>query len=162
MPAVADPFGGSYFVERLTRELEEGALDYFSQIDAHGGWCRDRGRLSAAGDRQQRVSVPASHRIGDEVVVGVNRHADDAPASVETLYIDERTAERQVGRLAEVRARRDGARVQRSLDALRQAALSTDNLMPPLLDAVRAYATLGEMCDALRDVWGEYEETPSL
>ncbi len=92
------------------------------------------------------------------MIVGVNDFvaADEAP--VEILYIDDTATERQMARLAEVKARRDSAAVARALDAMRRAAAGTDNLMPPILDAVRAYATLGEMCDALRDVWGEWEE----
>jgi methylmalonyl-CoA mutase N-terminal domain/subunit len=76
-----------------------------------------------------------------------------------TLYIDESAGERQLRKLEELRKSRDADRVARSLDGLRDAARSTRNLMPPILEAVRAYATVGEMCDALREVWGEYEET---
>ena len=84
------------------------------------------------------------------------------PGGVQTLYLDEGTAEAQCARVAELRDTRDGAAVDSSLDRLRHAALGTDNLMPLLIEAVRACATLGEMCDALRDVWGESEETPSV
>ena len=80
----------------------------------------------------------------------------------QTLYLDEGTAEAQCARVAELRDTRDSTAVDSALDRLRDAALGTDNLMPLLLEAVRAYATLGEMCDALRDVWGEYEETASV
>jgi methylmalonyl-CoA mutase, N-terminal domain len=98
---------------------------------------------------------------GQQVIVGVNDHvAEDEP--VEVLYIDETAADRQLERLERTRAARDQAAVARRLDALREAAVGRRNLMPPLLDAVRAYATIGEMCDALRDVWGEWEEQPSI
>src|SRR5947207_1765808 len=78
------------------------------------------------------------------------------------LYIDETTANRQLARLEELRKSRDAGRVRRSLDALRAAARGTENTMYPLMDCARAYATVGEMCDALREVWGEYEEVPSI
>jgi len=85
-----------------------------------------------------------------------------ADAPVEILYIDERAADIQLGKLEALKKRRDGDRVERSLEALRRTARTDANLMPPILDAVRAYATIGEMCDALREVWGEYEEVPSI
>ena len=86
----------------------------------------------------------------------------EAEAPIGTLYIDESAAERQLTRLNELRKTRDNARVRVALDALKQGARGTANTMPLLIDAVRAYATVGEMCDALRDVWGEYEETPII
>ena len=95
-------------------------------------------------------------------MVGVNQHLDETRPEVETLYIDEAISDGQCTQLDELRAQRDATEVYRTLDRLRDTARGTDNLMPPLLDAVRAYATLGEMCDALRDVWGEYEEPASL
>ena len=85
---------------------------------------------------------------------------DEKP--IEILYIDDSTAETQLARLAELKRTRDNDRVQRSLDGLRAAARGRDNTMPPLLECVRAYATVGEMCDALREVWGEYEEVPVI
>jgi methylmalonyl-CoA mutase N-terminal domain/subunit len=94
--------------------------------------------------------------------VGVNDYvqADEAPMSI--LYIDESTAERQVSRLQDLRRSRDNDAVRRALESLRETARGTGNTMYPLLDCVRAYATVGEMCDALRDVWGEYEEVPLI
>jgi methylmalonyl-CoA mutase N-terminal domain/subunit len=86
---------------------------------------------------------------------------EDEPP-IEILYIDESAAEKQLAKLERLRASRDNDAVKRSLDALQAAARTTDNLMPPILDAVRAYATIGEMCDALREVWGEYEERPVI
>jgi methylmalonyl-CoA mutase, N-terminal domain len=158
-----DPFGGSYFVEKLTRELEEGALDYFDQIDRMGG-------MVAAIERgfPQREIAEASYRFqqavesGDKIIVGVNDFVQRDEPPIEILYIDEGAADTQLARLEALRRSRNAARVQETLDALRQAAAGTENLMPRLLDAVRAYATLGEMCDALREVWGEYEETPII
>ena len=116
----------------------------------------------------QREIAESAYRFQREVesggrrVVGVNDRAGGTGTGVETLYIDEGAAAAQCDRLAALRASRDGAAAARALDRLRQAALGPDDLMPPLLDAVRACATLGEMCDALRDVWGEYEEPASF
>ena len=100
---------------------------------------------------------------GATEVVGVNSHAEGSErAAVDTLYIDESAAAAQVERLEAMRGRRDRAACDRALDDLRRTAEGTGNLMPPLIRAVRAEATLGELCDALRDVWGEWEETPRV
>ena len=163
VPAFVDPLGGSYFVERLTQDMEDGARDQFQRIDDLGGMVE-----AIEQGYPQREIAESAYRFqrevedGERTIVGVNRYTDETETGVHTLYIDEGTAERQRERLAELRDTRDGAAVDDTLDRLRHAALGTDNLMPPLLEAVRAYATLGEMCDALRDVWGEYEETASV
>jgi methylmalonyl-CoA mutase N-terminal domain/subunit len=158
--SVVDPFGGSYFVESLTSQMEDGARDYFRQIDQLGGMVA----AIEAGFPQREIAESA-YRFQQEVerhekiVVGVNDQSDGAVEAVmPTLYIDESAGESQLRKLEQLRASRDAGRVAEALDALRDAARSTHNLMPPILDAVRAYATVGEMCDALRDVWGEYEE----
>ena len=96
------------------------------------------------------------------MIVGVNGFVQDADPPIDTLYIDETVSTTQMERLDRIKRTRDGARVDRALDRLGAAAVTTENLMPPILDAVRAYATVGEMCDALRRVWGEYEETPII
>jgi methylmalonyl-CoA mutase N-terminal domain/subunit len=98
----------------------------------------------------------------DKVIVGVNDFVESGEPSVQTLYIDESASERQTAAVERLRRDRDARRVQQSLDRLDAAARSTENLMPPILDAVRAYATVGEMCDALRGVWGEYAEVPVI
>ena len=163
VPAAVDPLGGSYFVESLTRALEDGARDYIDRIDALGGMVPaieagyPQGEIADSAYRSQQAV-----ETGEQTVVGVNRYVDETPPAVETLYIDESAARRQSERLARTRQTRDEGRVDRTLDALRRAAAGTDNLMPPLIEAVRAHATLGEMCSALRDVWGEYEEAPSV
>jgi methylmalonyl-CoA mutase N-terminal domain/subunit len=97
----------------------------------------------------------------EKFIVGVNAHVEEG-AAVPILYIDDRVSAAQLARLKDVRARRDADRVVRALGELREAARGTGNTMYPLLDCVRAYATVGEMCDALREVWGEYEEVPSI
>jgi len=158
-----DPLGGSYFLERLTLDMEEDAYRYFDTIDRLGG-------MVAAVEQgyPQREIAESAYRFqqaverGDQVIVGVNAHVDDRDAAVPILYIDERVAEAQLARLAEVRARRDAGRVGRALADLQAVARGSGNTMYPLLECVRAYATVGEMCDALREVWGEYEETPSI
>ena len=161
--AHVDPLGGSFFVERLTRDMEEGAREYFRAIDDLGGMVE----AIEAGYPQREIAESA-YRFqrevegGERKIVGVNDRTGEPGAGVETLYIDEAAAAAQGDRLAALRADRDGAAVSRALDRLRKTALGADNLMPVLIDAVRAYATLGEMCDALRDVWGEYEEPASF
>ncbi len=158
---VVDPFGGSFFVERLTKDMEEGALAYFERIDRMGGMV-----AAIEAGFPQREIAESSYRFQqaverrDAVIVGVNDFTQPQETPIATLYIDESATTRQLERLARVKAVRSAAQVDRTLAALRAAAGTTANLMPPLLDAVRAYATLGEICDTLRDVWGEYEETP--
>ena len=161
VPSVVDPLGGSYFVERLTKDMEEGSRDYFERIDEMGGMVP----AIEEGFPQREIATSAytfqkAVEAGEKTIVGVNRFIGDADKDVQTLYIDEAAGDKQIARLEQLRATRDAAMVTRTLDALRHAALGPDNLMPSLLDAVRAYATVGEVCDALRDVWGEYEETP--
>ena len=163
VPAAVDPLGGSYFLESLTGALEAEAREYIEKIDALGGMVP----AIEAGYPQREIansaySTQQAVEAGEQTVVGVNRYVAEAPPAVETLYIDESAARRQAGQLARTKEARDGARVGRTLDALRRTAAGAGNLMPPLIEAVRAHATLGEMCAALRDVWGEYEEAPSV
>jgi methylmalonyl-CoA mutase N-terminal domain/subunit len=161
--SVVDPLGGSYFVERLTLDMEREARQYFDTIDRMGGMVE-----AIEQGFPQREVAEAAYRFQQaverrqKIIVGVNDfvQADDQPVPV--LYIDESTAERQLARLEGLRKTRDNDAVRRSLDALREAARATANTMYPLLDCARAYATVGEMCDALRDVWGEYEEEPLI
>ena len=158
-----DPFGGSYFVEKLTREMEDGAMAYFDQIDRMGGMVE-----AIEQGFPQREVAESSYRFQqaferhEKVVVGVNDFVQEHEPPIRVLYIDEGAGERQLAKLQALRASRDTERVQQTLAAMKSAAAGTENLMPRILDAVRAYATLGEMCDALRDVWGEYEETPII
>jgi methylmalonyl-CoA mutase N-terminal domain/subunit len=98
----------------------------------------------------------------EKVIVGVNDFVQEGEPPIEILYIDESAGERQLAKLEHLKKTRDADQVARTLDRLRATARTGDNLMPPILEAVRAYATLGEMCDALRDVWGEYEEVPTI
>jgi methylmalonyl-CoA mutase N-terminal domain/subunit len=154
-----DPFGGSYFVERLTRDLEEEAEQYFRTIDAMGGMI-----VAIERGYPQREIAESAYRFQQDVerknqiIVGVNEFVSERDAPVPILKIDESVARQQLGRVDRLRRTRNKVMVARSLDRLRKAAAGTENTMPALLDAVRAYATVGEMCDALRDVWGEYQE----
>jgi methylmalonyl-CoA mutase N-terminal domain/subunit len=160
---LVDPLGGSYFVESLTNQLEEEALEYFRTIDAMGG-------MVAAIERgyPQREIAESAYRFQqaveskEQVIVGVNDFIESDGAPVGTLYIDESAGEQQVARLNALRANRDGRRVRRALDSLQEGARNGANTMPLLLEAARAYASVGEMCDSLRVVWGEYVESPTI
>jgi methylmalonyl-CoA mutase N-terminal domain/subunit len=155
-----DPLGGSYYLESLTQKMEEGALDYFRRIDAMGGMVDaiekgfpQRELQDSAYQYQKAVER------GEQVIVGVNKYAmEDEPSEVPTLVIDESVREHQVNRLQETRDRRDKGAVSNALEKLRRAAQNNENTMPATIEAVRAYATLGEICSALRDVYGIYEE----
>jgi len=153
-----DPLGGSYFLETLTNEVERGAWDYIEKIDAFGG-------MVAAIERSypQREIAEASYRYQmavdrkEKIIVGVNEYtAEESP--IETLQIDESVARGQAERLRKLRAGRSGDEVRRRLAALRKGAEGSENLMPLIYEAVKAYATLGEICDSLREVFGTYEE----
>jgi methylmalonyl-CoA mutase N-terminal domain/subunit len=160
---VVDPFGGSYYLERLTADLQDEARTYFAAIDAMGGMVAaiEHGYPQAQiADSAYRFQREVESR--DRLVVGVNEAVSARGGVTPILYIDESAGESQLQRLDATRRRRDPARVARTLDLLRAGARGTLNTMPLLLDAVRAYATIGEMCDALRDVWGEYVETPAI
>ena len=153
-----DPLGGSYFVETLTNEVERGAWDYIEKIDALGG-------MVAAIERAypQREIAEASYKYQmavdrkEKIIVGVNDYVTDEQP-IEILQIDETVARRQAQRLNRLRNDRSNDEVERRLKVLRKAAEGTENMMPAIYDAVKAYATLGEVCDALRASFGIYEE----
>jgi len=154
----ADPLGGSYFVEALTNEVEQSAREYIRKIDALGG-------MVAAIERSypQREIAEASYQYQqavdrkEKIIVGVNGYISEEKP-LEVLQIDESVARRQEQRLRQLRQERSGEEVRRRLDRLLRAAEGKENLMPHLYEAVKAYATLGEICDALRTVFGAYEE----
>jgi methylmalonyl-CoA mutase N-terminal domain/subunit len=154
----ADPLGGSYFVEALTNEVEQGAREYIRKIDEMGG-------MIAAIERgyPQREIADASYRYQmavdrkEKIVVGVNAFTDEEK-SLETLQIGESVRAQQVSRLRKLRKERSNDEVARLLASLRKAAAGNENLMPHIYDAVKAYATLGELCAALREVFGSHEE----
>ena len=163
-----DPLGGSYFVENLTLDMEKGAFEYFDKLDAMGGMVRaieigyPQKEIAEASYQFQRA-VEAR----EKVIVGVNDFAiEEQPPEI--LYIDESVAQRQSEKLKALRARRSNDEMRRTLEALKKAAAQTPvsqnghvseaNTMPYIIDCVRAYATVGEICDALREVYGTYEE----
>lgn len=154
-----DPLAGSYLVESWTNRLEEEAYEYFDKIEALGGVIPaiEQGffqrEIAASAYRYQR-EIEERRRI----VVGVNEYQMDEPLTIPLLKLDPEGERRQRERLARVRRERDNRLLQQRLAALRRAAKGTENLMPYILDAVRAYGTLGEICDVLREVFGEYRE----
>jgi methylmalonyl-CoA mutase N-terminal domain/subunit len=154
----ADPLGGSYFVEALTDEVERGAWDYIQKIDALGGMVAaiERGYPQREiGEASYRYQVAVDRK--EKIIVGVNGYvAEEKPLDI--LQIDETVARRQADRLKKLRAERSNDEVERRLKALRTAASGTENLMPYIFEAVKAYATLGEICDSMRAVFGIYEE----
>ena len=155
-----DPLGGSYFLESLTEKMEQEALEYFRKIDAMGGM------VSAIekGFPQREIQDSAYQyqkavERGEQVIVGVNKYTmTDEVSEVPILIIDESVRTHQLERLEQTRTRRDAGAVTNALDKLRIVARKNENTMPATIEAVRAYATLGEICSALRDVYGVYEE----
>jgi methylmalonyl-CoA mutase N-terminal domain/subunit len=157
-----DPLGGSYYLEHLTNELERQAYEYFDRIAELGGVVEaikqnffQREIAEAAFRYQSEVEA------GRRVIVGVNRyqHHDDAPPAI--LKIDPALEARQIARVQSLRARRSAAGVETALGELKRAAAREDvNLLPVIVDAARADVTMGEMCDAFREVWGVWRETP--
>jgi methylmalonyl-CoA mutase N-terminal domain/subunit len=157
-----DPLGGSYYLEDLTTRLEAEANDYFDRI-------RELGGVVAAIKENffQREIAEASFRYQSEVeqkqriVVGVNRYEVEEEKPIEILRIDPALEQKQIERVRALRARRDTPAVEAALARLKEEAAQEErNLMPPIIDAAKAYVTMGEMCDALREVWGVWRETP--
>jgi methylmalonyl-CoA mutase N-terminal domain/subunit len=164
-----DPLGGSYFVEKFTLDMEQGAFDYFDRLDSMGGMVKaielgyPQKEIAEASYQFQRAA-----EAKEKIVVGVNEFAVDEKPPV-TLYIDESVAQRQTEKLQALRKRRDNQELARRLEALKHAAaqepvvrpdgrVSDANTMPYIIDCVRAYATVGEICQALKEVYGIYEE----
>ncbi|HEV2012494.1 MAG TPA: methylmalonyl-CoA mutase family protein [Candidatus Dormibacteraeota bacterium] len=154
-----DPLAGSYFIEQLTDEMERGAQRYFDQIDEQGGVLRciengffQREIADAAFEFERKLEA------GERIIVGVNAYKDGDGGEVPTLHIGPETEQGQVRRLKAVKTRRDNTSVANRLEELKTAARGTDNLMPPLLDCVKAYGTEGEIMAALKEVFGVYRE----
>jgi methylmalonyl-CoA mutase N-terminal domain/subunit len=158
-----DPLGGSYFIEELTNRMEQGCFDYIEKIDQFGGMVE----AIEAGFPQREIwdasyQYQRSIDSGEKVMVGVNAYKTGNDDRYDILYIDESVAGDQLARLNAVRKSRDARAVEQSLQALRNAAADPSaNTMPFIIDAVKAYATVGEVSDALRDVFGTYQE-PAL
>ncbi|HZJ54614.1 MAG TPA: methylmalonyl-CoA mutase family protein, partial [Myxococcaceae bacterium] len=156
---VVDPLGGSYYVEYLTDEMEKRALDYIRRIDEMGGIIR----AVEEGFPQKEIGESAYRyqrevEEGERLIVGVNAFQSDRHEPVQILKIDELVAEEQIARLKKVKSERNAAAVSAALARVEAACRGTDNLMPPVLEAVKAYATLGEISDVFRKVWGQYRE----
>ena len=158
-----DPFAGSYFLERLTLDFEKNFFVELATLDAKGGMVAaveqgyPQAEIARSAYQQQRAIED-----GDRLVVGLNAYVEEEPLPIETLSIDPRVGQEQSEKLAALRAKRDSEAAEAALEALRRAARGSENLMPPILRAVRAYATVGEICDLLREVFGRYEESPSI
>jgi methylmalonyl-CoA mutase N-terminal domain/subunit len=156
---VIDPLAGSYFVERITDQIEADARALIERIDALGG-------AMAAIEQgfQQREIQESSYRLqqafetGDRVVVGVNRFQSEEPPVEGLLRIDPRVGEKQRTKLAKVRAERDPQRTEQLMQTLKDAATGSTNMMPVLIECVENYITIGEICNVLRGVWGEQRE----
>jgi methylmalonyl-CoA mutase N-terminal domain/subunit len=163
VPDEPDPLGGSYFVESLTAEMEKQARDYIRRIDEMGGMIPaiERGFPQT---EIANASYEYQHAIetGDQKIVGVNAFIEQHEQPIELLGIDESAQAHQLEKLARLKSNRNNARVQACLNVLRGAAAKNENTMPAILDAVRAYATVGEICDTLREVFGAYTETSVL
>ena len=158
-----DPLGGSYFVEALTDELERQAYEYFEQIDDMGGVVKaiengfQMGEIAEASARFQR-EIEEQKRY----IVNVNVHEPQEESDVETHAVSQEVSEAQVKRLKELKERRDNEQVEKCLKAIKKAAEVGENTMYPTLEAVRAYATVQEICDAMKEVYGSYRETPAI
>jgi methylmalonyl-CoA mutase N-terminal domain/subunit len=164
-----DPLAGAFFVERMTLDMEKGAFDYFEKLDAMGGMVK-----AIENGYPQKEIAEASYQFQravearEKIIVGSNDFVIEE-TQPQTLYIGESVAQQQSAKLKVLRARRDNDQVRRCLDALKRAAaeepkvradgqISDANTMPFIIDCVRAYATVGEICQALREVYGTYEE----
>ncbi|AOP50153.1 acyl-CoA mutase large subunit family protein [Streptomyces lydicus] len=161
--ATVDPFAGSYAVESMTDDMEEEAVALMRRVEERGG------AVAAIEQGFQKDEIERNaYRIaqetdsGERVVVGLNRFRLDEEEPYEPLRVDPEIEARQTERLAVLRTRRNGRAVTRSLDDLRKAAEGTDNVLPPMREALRARATVGEVCDALRGVWGQYVPTDAF
>jgi methylmalonyl-CoA mutase N-terminal domain/subunit len=161
--ATVDPFAGSYAVEAMTDEIEAGALALMERVASYGSAVD-----AIEASFQKREIESSAYRIaqeidsGERVVVGVNRFTGDGDEPYVPLRVDPAIEAAQAARLATLRSHRDSAAVASTLDDLRAAAAGTDNVLYPMREALRARATIGEVCDALREVWGRYQPSDSF
>jgi len=155
-----DPLGGSWYVESLTQKMIDGCMDYFAKIDGFGGMVE----AIEAGFPQREIQESAYQyqkavERGEQTIVGVNKYTMEEDAGkYNILQIDEAVRDHQLERLAQVKSTRDNGAVANALEKLKKAATSADNTMPAIIESVAAYATVEEICVALRDVYGIYEE----
>ncbi len=159
-----DPLAGSYAIEAMTNEIEKGAMEYIEKIDALGGMVK----AIESGYVQREINESAYRyqlavENGERVIVGVNKFQIEEDIPIDNiLKVDPEDEERQKARLRKLKERRDSEKVKKALERVKKAAESEENLMPPIIDAVRVYATVGEISDALREVFGEYTEAPII
>ncbi len=155
-----DPVAGSYTIEHLTNEIETGAIAYIDKIDAMGGMLRAIESGFVQGEIQKAAyDYQRSVESKDQIVVGVNDFIAEEERTIPTLRIEPEIERSQIARLNALRAKRDSAKVQSAMVRLRQYAISDENLLPAILNAVESYATVGEISDTLRQVFGEYQES---
>jgi methylmalonyl-CoA mutase N-terminal domain/subunit len=159
----ADPLAGSYAIEQLTHDIEDRASNYLERIDAQGGMLRAietgyiQKEIQESAYRYQRAIENQ-----ESIVVGVNRFQSDETSKIPTLHIDPAIEQQQVERLRAVRERRDSVAVETALAKLEEAARGRENLLPRILECVEAYATVGEISNRFRKVWGEYREAMTV
>jgi methylmalonyl-CoA mutase N-terminal domain/subunit len=157
--SVVDPLGGSYFIEKLTKEIEEAAWDLIQKIDDMGGMIPaiEQG-FPQKEIHRSAVEFQKMVESGERAIVGINCFQEAEEPEIPILRIDPEVERRQVARIRELREKRDTQRTKAALDAVRKAAEGTDNLVPPILEAVKSGATLGEICDVFREVFGVYRD----
>ena len=159
----ADPLAGSYAIESITNEIEAGAVEYLKKIEAMGGMLRaiENGYVQRE-IQESAYQYQKAVETEEQVVVGVNRFQVDEDTPMNVLRIDPALEQAQVERVRALRARREAGAVTASLQKLGQAATTDENLLPRILECVEAYATVGEISNTLRSVWGEYRETSTI
>jgi methylmalonyl-CoA mutase N-terminal domain/subunit len=156
--STVDPLAGSYFVEALTDELEERAIELFKKVQEMGGAI-----VAIESGFMQKEILESAYKFmkevesGERIVVGVNKFQVDEPTTVKAMRMDDTAEKRQIERLSKVRGNRDNGEVKKRLKELKEAAMEGVNLVLPCFAAVKAYATIGEMCGVLREAWGEYK-----
>ncbi|UCF50113.1 MAG: methylmalonyl-CoA mutase, partial [Thermoplasmatales archaeon] len=158
-----DPMAGSYFIESLTNRIEDEAMKYIRKIDAMGGILNaiEKGFV-------QREIADSAYRYqkavdnSEKIVIGINKFRDSEKAKIDTLKVNPEVEEKQKTRLKSLKKERDNLKVKKAIDEIRRVSASKENLMPVILDAVKAYVTLGEICTCLKDVFGEYKSVERL
>jgi len=159
----ADPLAGSYAIESMTNEIEAGAVEYLKKIEAMGGMLRaiEKGYVQRE-IQESAYQYQKAVETQEQVVVGVNRFQVEEETPVNVLRIDPALEQAQVERVRALRARRDANAFTASLEKLEQATTTDENLLPRILECVESYATVGEISNTLRHVWGEYRETSTI
>ena len=155
-----DPMAGSYYLEKLTTEIEEGAMDYINQIDKLGGAPKaiERGFIQRE-IQNSAYKYQKDIESKERIVVGVNQFQSEEEPMKDLLKVNPEIEKKQVEKLSKVKEKRNEEEVQKNLNQLKDIASSEQNVMPVILDCVRSYATLGEICDQLRAVFGEYKDS---